>query len=109
MHRPQRLHHANQRGHGALATLLQRLDRARGHTSTQRQLRLLKPLGQASRLQATGQFLRDFVGGDGQPGYFQQELFVYGRGGEFCKVCGSTLREIRLGQRASVYCPRCQR
>ena len=37
------------------------------------------------------------------------ELFVYGRGGEFCKTCGSTLREIRLGQRASVYCVRCQR
>ncbi|MGV8604896.1 zinc finger domain-containing protein, partial [Pseudomonas aeruginosa] len=28
---------------------------------------------------------------------------------ELCKVCVSTLREIRLGQRASVYCPRCQR
>ncbi|WP_298186318.1 bifunctional DNA-formamidopyrimidine glycosylase/DNA-(apurinic or apyrimidinic site) lyase [uncultured Pseudomonas sp.] len=56
-----------------------------------------------------GTTLRDFVGGDGQPGYFQQELFVYGRGGEFCKHCGSTLREVKLGQRASVYCPRCQR
>lgn len=56
-----------------------------------------------------GTTLRDFVGGDGQPGYFQQELFVYGRGGEFCKNCGSTLRELKLGQRASVYCPRCQR
>ncbi|WP_296125686.1 zinc finger domain-containing protein, partial [Pseudomonas sp. Ga0074129] len=29
-------------------------------------------------------------------------------GGEFCKTCGSTLREVKLGQRASVYCPRCQ-
>ena len=52
---------------------------------------------------------RDFVGGDGKPGYFQQELFVYGRAGEFCKNCGGTLREIRLGQRASVYWARCQR
>jgi len=56
-----------------------------------------------------GTTLRDFVGGDGMPGYFQQELFVYGRGGEFCKACGSTLRELKLGQRASVYCPKCQR
>ncbi|MGV8842962.1 MAG: bifunctional DNA-formamidopyrimidine glycosylase/DNA-(apurinic or apyrimidinic site) lyase [Pseudomonas sp.] len=56
-----------------------------------------------------GTTLRDFVGGDGQPGYFQQELFVYGRGGQCCKVCANTLRELRLGQRASVYCPRCQR
>ncbi|MOA64813.1 Formamidopyrimidine-DNA glycosylase [compost metagenome] len=53
--------------------------------------------------------MRDFVGGDGQPGYFQQELFVYGRGGEGCKVCGTELREVKLGQRASVFCPRCQR
>lgn len=60
-------------------------------------------------IQRGGTTLRDFVGGDGQPGYFQQELFVYGRGGEFCKRCGSGLREVRLGQRASVFCPKCQR
>ncbi|MCQ4304669.1 DNA-formamidopyrimidine glycosylase [Stutzerimonas frequens] len=63
----------------------------------------------AMAIERGGTTLRDFVGGDGKPGYFQQELFVYGRGGEFCKSCGSTLREIRLGQRASVYCSRCQR
>jgi formamidopyrimidine-DNA glycosylase len=63
----------------------------------------------AHAIERGGTTLRDFVGGDGQPGYFQQELFVYGRGGEFCKNCGSTLRELKLGQRASVYCPRCQR
>ena len=63
----------------------------------------------AHAIERGGTTLRDFVGGDGQPGYFQQELFVYGRSGEFCKVCGSTLREIKLGQRASVYCPKCQR
>ena len=62
----------------------------------------------AYAIERGGTTLRDFVGGDGQPGYFQQELFVYGRGGEFCKTCGSTLREVKLGQRASVYCPRCQ-
>ena len=63
----------------------------------------------AQAIERGGTTLRDFVGGDGQPGYFQQELFVYGRGGQFCKSCGSTLREVKLGQRASVYCPRCQR
>ena len=63
----------------------------------------------AMAIERGGTTLRDFVGGDGKPGYFQQELFVYGRGGEFCKNCGGTLREIRLGQRASVYCARCQR
>ncbi|MDO8907345.1 MAG: bifunctional DNA-formamidopyrimidine glycosylase/DNA-(apurinic or apyrimidinic site) lyase [Pseudohongiella sp.] len=56
-----------------------------------------------------GTTLRDFVGGDGKPGYFQQSLRVYGRGGEACKSCGSVLKEIRQTQRSSVYCARCQR
>lgn len=55
-----------------------------------------------------GTTLRDFVGGDGKPGYFQQKLFVYGRGGQPCLCCGSELSEIKLGQRASVYCRKCQ-
>ena len=63
----------------------------------------------AHAIERGGTTLRDFIGGDGQPGYFQQELFAYGRGGQFCNVCGSTLREVKLGQRASVYCPKCQR
>jgi formamidopyrimidine-DNA glycosylase len=63
----------------------------------------------AYAIERGGTTLRDFVGGDGKPGYFQQELFVYGRAGEFCKGCGNTLREIRLGQRASVFCAKCQR
>lgn len=56
-----------------------------------------------------GTTLRDFVGGDGKPGYFAQQLLVYGRGGQACKNCATTLKEIRLGQRSTVYCPRCQR
>ncbi len=63
----------------------------------------------AHAIERGGTTLRDFIGGDGQPGYFQQELFASGRGGEFCKNCGATLRELKLGQRASVYCPKCQR
>ena len=55
-----------------------------------------------------GTTLRDFVGGDGKPGYFRQSLQVYGRGGESCPVCGRVLREIRLGQRSTVFCPGCQ-
>ncbi|MCY1184599.1 Formamidopyrimidine-DNA glycosylase [compost metagenome] len=62
----------------------------------------------AAAIERGGTTLRDFIGGDGQPGYFQQELFVYGRGAEHCKVCGTQLREVKLGQRASVFCPRCQ-
>jgi formamidopyrimidine-DNA glycosylase len=60
-------------------------------------------------IQSGGTTLRDFVGSDGKPGYFVQELQVYGRGGENCTRCRSKLREFRQGQRASVYCPKCQR
>lgn len=63
----------------------------------------------AQAIESGGTTLRDFVGGDGKPGYFQQELFVYGREGQGCKVCGKTLREVKLGQRSSVFCPSCQR
>ena len=56
-----------------------------------------------------GTTVRDFVGGDGNPGYFAQQLSVYGRQGEVCKQCDQTLKAIRQSQRISVYCARCQR
>jgi len=55
-----------------------------------------------------GTTLKDFVGGDGKPGYFKQELLVYGRAGKPCAVCRKPLKEIRLGQRSTVYCTSCQ-
>ena len=64
-------------------------------------------LGEAIR--AGGTSLRDFTGGDGRPGYFKQQLNVYGRVGEDCVRCSATLRESRLGQRSTVFCPSCQR
>ncbi|TBW13268.1 bifunctional DNA-formamidopyrimidine glycosylase/DNA-(apurinic or apyrimidinic site) lyase [Azotobacter chroococcum subsp. isscasi] len=85
--------------------------RAAGSVSRARYERLAGEIRRilAEAIECGGTTLRDFVGGDGKPGYFQQTLLVYGRGGEFCKVCGGTLHEVRLGQRASVYCGRCQR
>ena len=62
-----------------------------------------------SAIEQGGTTLRDFVGGDGKPGYFAQQLYVYGRGGRPCKRCGATLRESRLGQRTTVFCVTCQR
>ncbi|SDN49461.1 bifunctional DNA-formamidopyrimidine glycosylase/DNA-(apurinic or apyrimidinic site) lyase [Vreelandella arcis] len=56
-----------------------------------------------------GTTLRDFVSGQGEPGYFAQRLNVYGRHGQPCHRCGGELRRITLGQRASVFCPGCQR
>ena len=85
--------------------------RAAGSVSRARYDRLAEEIKKvlARSIESGGTTLRDFIGGDGAPGYFTQELFVYGRKGEFCKVCGTGLQEIRLGQRASVYCRKCQR
>ena len=55
-----------------------------------------------------GTTLRDFVGGQGEPGYFKQYLRVYDRQGEPCRSCQTPIRQIRLGQRSSYYCPHCQ-
>ncbi|MEW6562833.1 MAG: bifunctional DNA-formamidopyrimidine glycosylase/DNA-(apurinic or apyrimidinic site) lyase [Pseudomonadota bacterium] len=59
-------------------------------------------------IQLGGSSLRDFVGSDGKPGYFQQHYWVYERAGEPCRRCGSAIETIRQGQRASFYCPHCQ-
>ena len=56
-----------------------------------------------------GTTLRDFISPDGAPGYFEQELSAYGRGGEPCRRCGRPLKQAMIGQRASVWCGHCQR
>lgn len=56
-----------------------------------------------------GTTLRDFISPDGAPGYFEQELSTYGRGGAPCRRCGRALRQALIGQRASVWCAHCQR
>ena len=56
-----------------------------------------------------GTTLRDFVDSEGKPGYFKQQLQVYGRAGQACVTCDQLLTESRLGQRSTVYCKRCQR
>ncbi|MCI0507955.1 MAG: bifunctional DNA-formamidopyrimidine glycosylase/DNA-(apurinic or apyrimidinic site) lyase [Gammaproteobacteria bacterium] len=60
-------------------------------------------------IRSGGTTLRDFTRGDGRPGYFRQQLNVYGREGDPCKRCGTPIKLIRQGQRASYYCHRCQR
>jgi formamidopyrimidine-DNA glycosylase len=56
-----------------------------------------------------GTTLRDFAGSDGRPGYFAQQLSVYGREGQACLTCDSSIRRVVIGQRSSFYCPACQR
>ncbi len=59
-------------------------------------------------IQQGGTTLKDFTQSDGKPGYFKQQLMVYGREGEPCLVCQTPLKGLRQGQRATVYCPTCQ-
>lgn len=63
----------------------------------------------ARAIQVGGTTLRDFTNSNGDPGYFKQSLQVYGRGGLDCRKCGKVLKEIRLGQRSTVYCANCQK
>ena len=62
----------------------------------------------SAALEAGGSSLRDFFGADGNPGYFQQTYYVYGRTGEACRVCQQAILTIRLGQRSTFYCQVCQ-
>lgn len=59
-------------------------------------------------LAAGGSSLRDFFGADGNPGYFQQQYFVYGRTNAPCRVCGAPIMMIKQGQRSTFYCATCQ-
>lgn len=88
-----------------------RPDRPAGRISKVRYERLADNIKQVLTyaIERGGTTLRDFVGGDGKPGYFAQELRVYGRQGQPCKACGRPLKELRLGQRTSVFCVSCQR
>jgi len=60
-------------------------------------------------IRAGGTTLRDFYGGDGEAGYFQQELKVYGRDGESCSRCERPISLVVIGQRSTFYCKDCQR
>ncbi|MEB4801529.1 bifunctional DNA-formamidopyrimidine glycosylase/DNA-(apurinic or apyrimidinic site) lyase [Acinetobacter soli] len=59
-------------------------------------------------IQLGGSTLRDYTNAMGENGYFQQTLLAYGRAGEMCVNCETTLENMKLGQRASVFCPQCQ-
>ena len=59
-------------------------------------------------IKAGGTTLRDYLNPDSAPGYFKIELKVYGRGNEECLRCGKTLKEIRMNNRSTVFCPNCQ-
>lgn len=55
-----------------------------------------------------GSTLKDFTVADGQTGYFQQTLRVYGHKGGNCPTCGTIIENVKINQRASTFCPNCQ-
>ena len=82
-----------------------------GRLGRERYRRLLEAIREVldEAIAAGGTTLRDFRGQGGKPGYFARELQVYGREGESCPRCGRVIRQRRLGQRSTYYCPGCQK
>ena len=60
-------------------------------------------------INAGGTTLQDFAKVDGKPGYFSQELSVYGRENENCYSCNGKIKRIVQNQRSTFYCPKCQK
>ena len=85
--------------------------RAAGRVSRARYDRLAVAIKEVLRraVRAGGTTLRDFVHGTGEPGRFAIQLAVYDREGEPCPRCRSPIRQRRIAQRSSYFCPRCQR
>ena len=84
--------------------------RAAGRISLQRYELLVTAIKDvlANAIKAGGTTLRDFYGGDGEAGYFQQQLEAYGREDEPCRRCNTPITAIVQGQRSTYYCKQCQ-
>ncbi len=82
-----------------------------GRISLARWQRLVSAIKQVltNALEAGGTSFSDFLNADGKPGYFEQQLNVYGRAGKPCHQCGHPIRQIKQGQRSTCYCTQCQR
>lgn len=85
-------------------TPAQRISRARCDALAEQ---IKQTLGEA--ITAGGSSLRDYVGSDGMAGNFQSQFLVYGRAGEPCTRCGTAIRELKQAQRATCFCPACQK
>ena len=85
--------------------------RSAGKISRERYVRLVGHIRAVLReaIACGGTTLKDFVKNDGEPGYFKQNLLVYGKSGHPCPKCNSDIKSEIIGQRSSFYCARCQR
>lgn len=82
-----------------------------GKVSKKRYKKLVEVIKEvlARAIEQGGTTLKDFVQVEGNPGYFQQQLNVYGRAGEVCLKCESPIKQIKQGQRSTFYCSKCQK
>ncbi|TKE99927.1 bifunctional DNA-formamidopyrimidine glycosylase/DNA-(apurinic or apyrimidinic site) lyase [Vibrio kanaloae] len=62
----------------------------------------------ATAIKQGGTTLKDFAQADGKPGYFAQELQVYGKAKEECPNCEALIQELKIGQRNTFFCEQCQ-
>lgn len=85
--------------------------RQAGKVSRQRYEKLIAAIKKIlnAAIRQGGTTLRDFVNSDGKPGYFAQQLSVYGKTGQVCVACDNTIQCIQLGQRSTFYCSHCQK
>ena len=60
-------------------------------------------------IELRGSSIRDYVGGSGLKGGFQERFSVYGRAGDPCPTCGRPIACVRLAGRSTHYCPKCQK
>jgi formamidopyrimidine-DNA glycosylase len=60
-------------------------------------------------IKAGGTTLKDFTNANGKPGYFAQELKVYGRKDQACYNCANPIKQMTIGQRSTFYCSNCQK
>jgi len=82
-----------------------------GKISLKRYQQLVKSIKQvlSNAIEAGGTTLSDFVNAEGKPGYFAQELKVYGRENEPCVDCETSIKKVVIGQRSTFYCSKCQK
>lgn len=82
-----------------------------GKVSLHRYNKLVKAIKEvlSQAIKAGGTTLKDFINADGKPGYFAQELKVYGRKGQACLNCGTAITQKTIGQRSTFYCMLCQK
>lgn len=85
-------------------------DRPAASLSEEEALRLVTTIKRVllRSIEQGGTTLRDFLQSDGKPGYFAQELQVYGRTGEPCRACGTPIISSKHAQRSTFWCPCCQ-